>query len=770
MKQLLFQGGRPLVADAAPPGLAPGRVEVELHYSAVSPGTEGGLLGGGGRSLLSRAIEKRARVDRLWAALRRRDFADIAARLRRLSAGSREAIAPGYSAAGVVRAVGPGVSRFAPGDRVAAAGAGYAAHAEIVSVPENLVVPVPAGLGLAPAATVALGAIALHSVRRADARIGERALVLGLGLLGQMTARILLASGCRVLGWDPRPERRSLAAECGVEIPEAETIAELPSRVQAATGGHGADQAIVAAAAGAEATSAAARATRRGGVLVLLGDTPVSVERAVAYERELNIRLSTSYGPGRYDPSYEEEGHDYPFAYVRWTENRNLSAWLELLAEGRVTIDDLIASVRDLDQAADTYVELRAGTLPSLGLLWRYPAALGETGASAPASSAAASAAPALSAAAPSAPASSAAAPPAPASSAMAPAAGAAVSIPAAGPARAAAPRVSPCPRRPLPAPVSVAMIGTGDYARGVLLPVLAGLGGEIRLELLAGTTPARRDPLARQFGFARVVAEPGAAAVDAGVDLVVIATRHDSHADLAAQALDAGKAVYCEKPLALTLDGLERLAGALAPAGEAFLVAGFNRRCAPGIALLREQLARRRGPLQIAYRVQAGPLPAGHWIRGAQGGGRLIGEGVHMIDLCRALVGAPLERASVLPGGGGADEEPAADNFVLGLRYGDGSTATILYTSRGASAHPKERIELHWDGRTLELDDFRRLSESGRFSPLWQAPAPRKGQAELWRACVSALREGKAPPTPVEEVLEASRAAIVLEQARRGA
>lgn len=716
-------------AEVSPPGLAPGRVTVALRYSAVSPGTEGSLLDRSGKSFLSLALEKRHRVDRLWAALRRRDASDLQARLRRLAARSQAWIAPGYSASGIVQAVGEGVTGVAPGDRVAVAGAGYAVHAELVTVPVNLLVPVPRGLDLAPASTVALGAIALQAVRRADARIGERVLVLGLGLLGQMAARILLAGGCRVLGWDPRAARCELAARRGVEIVSAGDLAAVAGGVAAATEGRGADQVILAAAAGAEATDAAARATRRGGVLVLLGDVPVVIDRAAAYERELTVRLSTSYGPGRYDPRYEEEGIDYPFAHVRWTEQRNMAAWLELLAGGRVAIEDLIATVSDFDAAAEAYAALRRGDPGSLGLLLRHAE---DAGGRAERMSCQPEAAP---------------------------------PVTAPAPARPARERTS------ISGPVRVALIGAGDYAREGILPALASLGEEVRLELLAGAAPARRDPLARQYGFTRTTGDHGAAAQDEGVDLVVVATRHDEHEDLVLRALVAGRAVYCEKPLALSGEALDRVEAALQGAGPPpFLAVGFNRRFAPATLRLREELAGRRGPLQIAYRVQAGRLPAEHWIRGPQGGGRLIGEGVHMVDLCRALVGHPLARATVMPGGAGPEGDPAADNFVISLGYEDGSTATILYTSRGASAHPKERIELHWDGRTLEIDNFAQLRESGRGASLWQAPAPRKGQAELWKTCIAALRAGRPSPTPIDEVLETSRAVVALEDARRGA
>ncbi|MFH1145131.1 MAG: bi-domain-containing oxidoreductase [Candidatus Eisenbacteria bacterium] len=744
-----------MVAEVGGPGMASGRVEVEVHFSAVSSGTEGSILSESGRTFVSRVIEKRRSADRIWKALRRRDLSDVRTRFERLASRGQTWIVPGYSASGIVRACGPEASIFAPGDRVAVAGAGYATHADLVTVPQNLVVRVPDGLSLAPASTAAVGAIALQAIRRADSRIGETVLVLGLGLIGQITSRILVAAGCRVLGWDPRAERLHLAATHGITALSIDGIHDVPAAVAALTAGQGADQVILAAAAGGEAVEAAARAARRAGALVLLGDTPVTVARETAYMRELDIRMSTSYGPGRYDRRYEEDGQDYPFAYVRWTENRNMVAWLELLAAGRVVIDDLIRAVRDMDEAGAAYLALRQGTLESLGLIFRHrdaastsiEVAAGVVGAA----TGAAAAQPAETAAA--------------GSGSTAPSS---AFIPSSAPISPSAPIARRAPRS---TPLRVAVLGTGAYATSGILPALVTLGGRIKFELLAGTVPARRDPLARQYEFARTSSSYEDAAGDPDTDLVVVVTRHDRRADLIVPALRTGHAVFTEKPLALRADEIGRIAAELERGG-GFLMIGFNRRFAPGVARLREMLAGRRGPLQMAYRVQAGMLPEGHWVRGPQGGGRLVGEGVHMIDLFRALVAAPLEGAWVVPGGGAAGAaaaDPGADNFQIGLRYADGSTATLLYTSRGSVHHPKERLEVHWDGRSIELDNYAALHESGRKALLWQAPGPRKGQPEMWQACVEALLSGGPAPIPAEEIFETSRAVLALERARRG-
>lgn len=725
MKQLFFRGGVPFVADVAPPSVEPGRVLIQVACSAVSPGTEIGSLSSSGRSFLSLALEKRHRVDRLIDALRRRDLDDLRARVTRLAARRENWVAVGYSAAGIVLAVGEGVTRFAPGDRVAAAGAGHASHAEMISVPQNLVASVPASLELELASTIALGAISLQAVRRAGTAIGETVVVLGLGLLGQIAARLLVASGARVLVWDPRAERMAAAAAHGAEALAVDRSADVPLAVRAATQGLGADQVLLAAGAGAESVAVAAESTRRAGVLVLLGATPVQMPREIAYERELNVRISTSYGPGRYDPRYEDAGQDYPIAWVRWTENRNMAAYLGLLAAGRIRIDDLLRRVHGLADAREIYASLQLpGSSP--GVVFWYM-----TDTTAPAVV------------------SSVTPPPHP--------------TPPVGPS-------SPLlPRPPISPPLRIALLGTGAYVDASILPEFARLGDRVRVTLLSGSNPSRREPLAARFGIARTASVHEASAVDDDADLIVIATRHDRHADLTARAIRAGKAVLCEKPLALDAAGVAEIERALRETGGApFLMVGFNRRFAPATLAVREALSPRRGPLQIVYRVQAGLLPAEHWIRGAEGGGRLIGEAVHMLDLLRAFSGAPLTRAAVLSGGGGPEGDPAADTFHLALGYADGSTASLLYTSRGSMRHPKEQIEIHADGRTFEIVDFQVARETGRETPLWQGPAPRKGQDGMWRAVIDALVGGGQAPIPIEELLETARAVIALEGARR--
>lgn len=708
MKQLFFRGGQPIVSEVPPPGAERGRILVEVTASALSPGTELSNLDASGRSFVSLALEKRKRIDRLVTALKRRDLSDVRERLRRL-ASRREAWLPvGYSAAGIVAEVGSGLDRFAPGERVAVAGAGHASHAERITVPSLLAVSIPAGVEDAAASTVALGAIALQAVRRAECSLGDRVLVLGLGVLGQLALRLLLAAGARVLAWDPDPNRRTLAEASGAILLDARDSDDVPRTAAAMTDGWGADRVILAASAGAGAVATAAGATRRAGRLVLLGNTPVEVPRDLAYVRELTIAMSTSYGPGRYDSRYEDDGVDYPLPHARWTENRNMAAYLELLSMKRVSLEGLFRIVPSLDDAPQTYADLRRGDGPP-GAVFLY------------------------------------------AKAARADAASAKVSAPLAS----STVRMTPSK------PVRVAVIGSGNYAGAVLLPALAREAGQgrARIDLLVGSNPARREPLARAHSVART-SEQAEEALGADVDLVVIATRHDRHAEWVERALRAGKAVFCEKPLALRAEEIDRTEAALRASPNGFLCLGLNRRFSPAVLRWQERLATRRGPLHLAYRIQAGALSAGHWLHGPEGGGRLIGEGVHMVDLCRALAGRPLARAGAMSGGG----ETARDNFSIVLGYDDGSTATVAYTARGSEAHPKERIEGHWDGSSVELDDFRELREAGRSAPLWQAPQVDKGQAELIARTIGALLDGRPAPIPADELFESSRAVVALD------
>ncbi len=712
MKQVLIRRGEAVVEELPAPVCGDGEILVRTAWSLISAGTETATLrasaGDAGPAVWTRRARKAGEVLKRARARGIRDA--VAATRARLEG---ESLATGYSLSGTVVEVGRGVADLVPGQAVACAGSASAHHAEIVAVPRHLAAPVPAGLPLDRAAFVTLGAIAMHGVRQADVRLGETVAVLGLGLLGQLTVSLLRASGCRVLGADPDPGRVERAVALGLELGVDARDDDAEARLTAATAARGADAVIVAAAApSSETIRRAVRLVRRRGRIVVVGDVGMDLDRGPFYLKEAELRIACSYGPGRYDPDYEEGGLDYPFEYVRWTENRNMEEFLRLAAAAVIPVERLIDRVFALDDAADAYRALEAAEGRPLGILLRYPDAPAESG---------------------------------------------------------------PSRRRPVVAvapkggAAGVALVGPGVFASAVHLPNLASLPDLAALRVVVARSGHAAREAARRWGAASAATALESVLGDPDVDALVICTRHDLHAAEASAALAAGKAVFLEKPAALDLESLDALSRAREASGRPFTV-GFNRRFAPDVIALRRLLDGRRGPATFVYRVNAGSLPPGHWALGPEGGGRLVGEACHMIDLLRHLAGSPVARHAVVPVAPppGRPDLPLGDNVAVTLRHADGSLSTLVYTSVGDPSAGKESLEAHWDGRTARIDDFRALEIAGAAPPV-RREAPDKGHREILRRFLEHVLGRGAAPIPIEEIFETSRLAIVLEASCRG-
>jgi predicted dehydrogenase/threonine dehydrogenase-like Zn-dependent dehydrogenase len=703
VKQVLVKGGGVVVEEVPAPALGPRAILVRVHYSTVSVGTEMSGVQLSGTPLYRRALRQPQHAKRALESVRDQGLLSTYKRISgQLGAGTPT----GYSAAGVVIAVGDDVTGFAVGDRVACAGAGIANHAEVIAVPVNLAARVPDGLNLADASTVTLGAIAMQGVRRADPTLGETFAVVGLGVLGQLTVQLLRANGCRVLGSDVDAARAEQALVSGASwvVNAGEPLSEVARRV---TGGFGVDAVVVTAAtSSSQVVSDAFQACRRKGRVVIVGDVGLDIKRSDMYAKELDLRMSTSYGPGRYDAVYEEEGNDYPQAYVRWTEGRNFDEYLRLLAEGRVRLGHLPTERYAIDDSTDAYEALkREGPKPSLVVL-EY----GQDG----------------------------------------------------DPALARTVRVRRAGRRGA-GRIRVGLAGAGSFAEGTHVPNIAKLDG-YELRAVMSRTGSKAKALSLRSGATYATTDFDELLADDEIDLVLISTRHDLHAPLALRALAAGKHVFVEKPLALTreeLDSIERFY-AEEPKGPV-LMTGFNRRFSPAVTRLREMLANRAAPLVVDYRVNAGYIPLDHWVHGPEGGGRNIGEACHMYDVFNVLSGATVAHvtaASITP----SSRLAANDNFSATIAYGDGSVCTLLYTALGSKEHPKERVEIYADGRVLTLDDYKSLTCSGRKAAVWSSRTTDKGHRQELEALANCLLRGAPWPISLEEQVGATRTSFDVE------
>jgi predicted dehydrogenase/threonine dehydrogenase-like Zn-dependent dehydrogenase len=705
MKQVLVRSGAIVVEEVPAPAPGPREILVRVAYSCVSAGTELAGLRTSALPLYRRALRQPEHVRRALEMIREQGVARTWRRVTgELAAGSPT----GYSVSGEVLEVGAHLEGFGPGERVACAGAGFANHAELVSVPVNLAAHVPEAVDLADASTVTLGAIALQGVRRCQPTLGESIVVLGLGLLGQLTAQLLRANGCRVIGVDVNAARVRIARSMGMAVGLDPGTGDWVAQVHRLTDAAGADAVIVtASSSSAQVITEALRCCRRKARVIVVGDVNLHIERVDLYAKELDLLISTSYGPGRYDPLYEEGGQDYPLPYVRWTENRNMQAYLGMLAAGSVRLEPLRAGVFEVDRAAEAYEALKRDA--RMIAVLAYPARPEAVRRTVPLARAAASA-----------------------------------------------------------AAIRVALVGAGGFAQSMHLPNLMRLRREFSLRAVVSRTGANAKAVATQYQAAYATTSFEEVLADTQVQLVIIATRHSQHAGMALAALRAGKHVFVEKPLALTpaeLDAIEELytrRGADAP----LLMTGFNRRFSPAVGVVRQVVRERSAPLLINYRMNAGYLPSTHWVHGSEGGGRNIGEACHIYDLFQAITGSTWVDYRALSISARAGQFRPDDNFVVIARYADGSLCTLTYTALGAKEYPKERMEVFCDGMVLFLDDYKSLTIAGGAAAQWSAKTAQKGQFEELQALGKALRGGGEWPIPLADQLAVTRLSFAVDRA----
>jgi predicted dehydrogenase/threonine dehydrogenase-like Zn-dependent dehydrogenase len=700
MRQVLqsLRDGSTEVADVPSPGSRRGHLLIRTERTLVSAGTERMLVDFGKAGWLEKARQQPDKVRMVLDKIRTDGIQPtIEAVLGKLD----QPLPLGYCNVGTVVDVGAGVQGFKVGDRVASNGK----HADVVSVPVNLCARVPEGVSDEEAAFTVLGAIALQGIRLVQPTLGEAVVVTGMGLIGIVTAQLLRAHGCRVLGIDFDPKKLALARQFGAETVDLSASEDPVAAAERFSRGRGVDAVIVTAATRSnEPMHQAALMCRKRGRIVLVGVTGLELSRDDFFKKEITFQVSCSYGPGRYDPNYEDKGQDYPFGFVRWTEQRNLEAVLDMMSDGRLDVKPLVSHRYPIDDAIAAY-EVVGGSEPSLGIVLSYP----ETAARQPALQR----------------------------------------------------TVDLKPSSGTSGSGAVSFLGAGNYATAVLIKAFREAGATLRTVASSGGVTGLH--AGRKFGFERTTTDSASLFSDAGTDAVVITTRHDSHAGFVLQAIEAGKHVFVEKPLCLTLDEADRIEAALAAAPKPItLMVGFNRRFAPQVQRMQALLRGASGPKSFVMTVNAGAIPADHWTQDAeQGGGRIVGEGCHFIDLLRFLAGAPIESFSRE-----TMASPTADTTSFSMRFADGSIGTVHYFANGCKAFPKERLEVFAQGGVLQLDNFRKLRGFGwkgfKSMNLWRQD---KGQRSCAAAFLAAVRGGAAP-IPHAEILEVARASILLAKA----
>lgn len=685
------------MAEVPEPDALPGYLLIRLRVSCVSPGTEMAGIVNSGKSLLQRAMEQ---PDKAKAALLQMGKQGIGVVWKHAKQKfDREGLA-GYSAAGVVMDAGAGCEGFLRGMRVAVAGAGLANHAEVVAVPVNLAVTIPNGVSDEDASSVALGGIAMQAVRRAEVSLGERVAVIGCGPLGLLAVQMLHASGCRVFATDLDARRLEMARAFGAEQAVSPADEDIVTRATHWSKGMGVDSAIVfTATSSGEPVSQAFRMARRKGRVVLAGVAGGEYKRDEMYAKELDFVISTSYGPGRYDDDYELRGKDYPYAYVRWTEKRNMESYLELIAQGRVAVDPLIEVKESIDDAPAAYEKLKAPERPLLAVL-RYEgeestpvASVGTAGGKA-------------------------------------------------------------WENKEVGAALGIAVVGAGAFVRSMHVPILNSMEGRVKVPWAISRTGPSARACASMIPGCQEGTDYKLALSDPEVDVVLIGTRHDTHADLAVRALEAGKGVFVEKPMCLTPAEFKELEKAVQSSGAPYMV-GYNRRYSPFAEQIRREVKGHSHPLMIHYTMNAGFLPADHWTQGPEGGGRLLGEACHIIDLFRSLVGHPVSQIHCAPIRGNNPAARANDNFALTLSYEDGSVATLVYTAQGHRDVPKERMEVFFDQKVFVMDDYLTMEAHGMPKAGLELKQRDKGHAAELSAFREAASSGERFPIPWEELVE---------------
>jgi predicted dehydrogenase/threonine dehydrogenase-like Zn-dependent dehydrogenase len=688
MKQAFAKKGIVIPVDVPEPGVKKGFIKIKVAYSAVSAGTEMTSVKGSGKSMLSRAIDDPAQVLKVLQILKTQGLKNAKGKV----ASAADKLSPiGYSISGEVIEVGEEVDGFAVGDLVSAGGSGFAVHAGIVTVPKNLVVKIPNGLDMLSASTGTVGSIALHGVRRADLKIGEYGVVFGVGLLGLLAIQILKASGVRVACVDLNASRLELASQLGADLIINPNDQDAVLAVNNWTCGYGADSVLFMAATDKdEPLSQAFRMCRRKGKVVMVGVSGMNINRGDIYANEIDFNISTSYGPGRYDSRYELEGIDYPYAYVRWTEGRNIGEFLRLIHDGKVNLEKIKPVVYSINDVESAYQNLEQNPQEHILTVLDFSKSHQERQESV----------------------------------------------------------ISVCPvKKTSKNAVSIGLIGAGSFATSTLLPIIYEASNKFRLKTIVDKSGDRALSVARQFKAEKASSECDEIFKDDQIDLVMICTQHNNHAELVLEALKHNKHAYVEKPLATTIEQLSEIEDFYkkpSDAGKPIIMVGFNRRFSVYANEIKRVFNARTSPMLMHYRMNAGFVPYDLWIH--KDGGRIVGEGCHIIDLMLFLTGSKIVSFSVNSISPDSGKFNSSDNKSMTFTFEDGSVGVIDYFSCGSKELSKEYLEVHCDNKSVILDDYRNLKGFGVKLKEFKYDQPRKGHKEEWLALYDSLAGGVWP------------------------
>jgi predicted dehydrogenase/threonine dehydrogenase-like Zn-dependent dehydrogenase len=717
MKQLFLKKGQVFLQDVDVPKLTPNNILVRVQYSFISSGTEIATLHASSKSLFQKFKSNvSANVKKVKDAVSENG---VAGTLALIKSKKYFSMSLGYSCSGVVVAVGSNVEKFKVGDMVACAGAGFANHAEVVTVPKNLAVKVLNKDLLLPSSLTTIGSIAMQGVRRADLRLGERVCVFGLGLIGQITVQLAKLSGCQVFGIDLQESRLELAKKLGADFIFNAAQVDLKKEIDFITNHYGVDTTIItASSSGGIVIQNAMESTRRKGKVVLVGDVKLDFDRDPFYSKEIDFLISCSYGPGRYDQSYELEGHDYPYSYVRWTENRNMELFVDLINKKQLDISPLISDVFELEKAESAYDYLKNNN--ALGVVLSYeqePLKIVEKTV-------------------------------------------AAEKITSKNPVR-----------RSLgeDGKLTTAVIGAGGFAKVKLLPLLS-KNKNIKIDYIVDTDAANSRNISEQYGASGFGNDYQKIINNSDINFVVVATPHKLHAPQTIDLLNAGKAVFVEKPAVVNFDQLEQLENFLNKNSNNFYCVDFNRSFAPFNLAIKKELDKRKNPAIIYYRMNAGFIPKTHWIQSAQNRGRIIGEACHIFELFNFLLDAKPLSIAVQSINHNSDDLCSNDNVNVNIAMSDGSVCSLIYTSVGNGAIGKEHMEIFFDGKSILMDDYKTLNGFGlpkSFNK--KTTAADKGHEFLLNQFALVVKKGEGSlPIPVERILLATRVSLVVDELAR--